>query len=235
MSTSAASPSVATDTTAATHAGAPVGTHAESIDASGSQPAAEIDRSAASTDTATTSNVSATVVYEGDRLGLRAAPNQTIRLRTNASPGTTFQIVFRTNGNFHSLAEATATEDGTAVASLDLTTVEAGTDVRVVVRHEQTTVAEAPGVVIDPESGTATSVTTISGTTARPTTTTPTTYDESEFWSTTTTATATTTPTTTAGSPTEEQADGVGIPGFGVPVALVGLLGVLALARRRTT
>lgn len=228
----------ATSASAATGAPAstPVGTHVESIDASGSQPPAETGRPVASTDATTASNVSATVVYEGDRLVLRAAPNQTIQLRTNASPGTTFQIEFRTNGNFHSLAEATTAEDGTAVARLDLTTVDAGTDVRIVVRHDQTTVGEASGVVIDPESTTETSATTSDGTTARPTT-----YDESEVSYTTTTTTITTTatttatPATTAGSSSERQADGVGIPGFGVPVALVGLLGALALARRRRT
>lgn len=96
---------------------------------------------------ATDTEVNATVVYEGDRVVLHPSEGQTVRLRTNADPGTEFSVELWSNGTLDKLARPTVSEEGPATATLDLTSYDVGTEVRVVVRHDDVKVGQAPAVV----------------------------------------------------------------------------------------
>lgn len=94
----------------------------------------------------TAENVSVTFAHEGERLVLRPADGQNVTLRTNAEPGTRFEIELWSNGTLRSLAEA-VTDDGSATATFDLRGLEPETELRMVARYDDRKVGETTGVV----------------------------------------------------------------------------------------
>lgn len=93
---------------------------------------AETDRSTASADRADAIN--ATILYEGDRLVVRAAENQTVRVRTDADPGTEITVEARAGGEFIKTRNVVVSENGTATATFDFSDVAAGTEFTASVR-----------------------------------------------------------------------------------------------------
>jgi len=89
------------------------------------------------------------IVHEGDSLALDAATDQRIRGETDLAPGTKLEVRVRSAGSspFLLTAEATVSEEGTFEASVDLSGVDAGTTVDVVVRHDGETAAETTGEI----------------------------------------------------------------------------------------
>ncbi len=115
-----------------------------------SQSVQQNDVTVAQTDTTNESrNLTATVVRDGDRLEFTPTREQNVTIRTNATAGTKLMVVLRENGMYTDQYDATVAENGTATLSLDLRSVEPGTNVSLVVRHEQQTLTKASGVVTE--------------------------------------------------------------------------------------
>jgi hypothetical protein len=89
------------------------------------------------------------IVHEGDSLALDAATDQRIRGETDLAPGTKLEVRVRSAGSspFLLTAEATVSEEGTFEATVDLSGVDGGTTVDVVVRHDGETAAETTGEI----------------------------------------------------------------------------------------
>lgn len=159
--------------------------------------------------------LTAEFVYEGERLTLHPTDEQSVRMRTNADPGSELTVELRVDGAFVSEARAPVADDGTATATFDLRQFDSGTEFAVVAPDG----TRADGVVVEASNET---------------THTATTHDESEF-AFTTAATTTATDAPTDGGDTTDGNDGNDgtVPGLGVPMALIALLAALAVARQR--
>ncbi|UPW01321.1 PGF-CTERM sorting domain-containing protein [Halorussus gelatinilyticus] len=145
-------------------------------------------------------------VHDGERLVLENTANQTVKLRTDAEPGE--KVVVKIEGeSFGIMTPEVVAADGTANATFDLSDVPSGTEVNLTL---QSSSKVTEGVILN-ESAMATETTT-DAPTETTTDDTATTTDEIE--------------TTTQGD------NESGIPGFGVPVALLALVAGVAHARR---
>ena len=161
--------------------------------------------------------LSVTFVHEGDRLVVQQATDQTIRVETNAGAGTNLTIEAKSGGEFLKASGVTVAEDGMATGTFDFDDVASGTEFTVSVRDGSRTLAETDGVILN-ESAMATETTTDAPT--------ETTTDDTETTADDTKTTADVPETTTQGDSES------GVPGFGVPVALLALVAGVALARR---
>ncbi|WP_135853669.1 BGTF surface domain-containing protein [Halorussus salinus] len=153
--------------------------------------------------------LSVTFVHEGDRLVVQQATDRTIRVETNAGVGTNLTIEAKSGGEFLKASGVTVAEDGMATGTFDFDDVTSGTEFTVSVRDGSRTLAETDGVILNESAM-------VTETTDAPT---ETTTDDTE-------TTADETGTTTGGDSES------GVPGFGVPVALLALVAGVALARR---
>ncbi|PSP56038.1 hypothetical protein BRC82_02565 [Halobacteriales archaeon QS_1_67_19] len=258
------------------------------------------DERALSSVSADQDDFNATIGHDGDRLVVRAAENQTIRIRTDAEPGTEITVVAKSSSQFLKTQTVAVSDDGTATATFDFYDVAAGTefvasvqkaegssvdgllvnDTATIDAEEPLTVASGSNLTVRGETSAEPGTELVVGAkssdgtsflkTARATvsedgtfaatfnfadvepgtefevavrenaTLTPgpiegvvreTTTDESESAFTTAGETETTSTTTTVRG-TDGHADEFGVPGFGVPVALLALLAAIALATR---
>ena len=157
---------------------------------------------------------------------------------TNLAPGTTINISAHDKGSgaFFWSKTATVTEDRTFGATFDFSGLESGRTFTVELRDQEQTL---PGVVASSseESTTTTSTTTTTITTSTTTTTTSTTTTTITTNTSTTTTNTTTTetvpPVTTQQPITAQSVSKDGLPGFGIPVALVALAAAAVLVVRR--
>lgn len=159
--------------------------------------------------------------YPRETFLVHPAPDQTVIGKTNLRPGTELTVKaindeMNSPKAFTRSTNVTVREDGTFVADLNFTGIEPGTNFSVKVGPGLT---YRDGRVVNESTSIPTVTTTASPTTIASSTT----VDESGF--------STDTPTTDE-SP-DGHADGFGVPGFGVPVALLAILAGLVLALRR--
>jgi hypothetical protein len=121
-------------------AGAPVTTPADASVAGTDGPVADANSSVASGD----ANV--TIDHDGP-LVLRAAPNQTVRVRSDAPAGTETTVTLRSaRYNLLKSSEVTVGDDGTGTATFNLSRVEPGASFTVTARDSD---ARAKGVVVN--------------------------------------------------------------------------------------
>lgn len=90
-----------------------------------------------------------TVQYDGDRLTVAAAPNQTVVGTTDLEPGTTLTVRVRSAGDqpFLKSAEATVEESGRFEVVFDFSVVEPGAEFTLTIAETDT---EVEGVVVEP-------------------------------------------------------------------------------------
>lgn len=126
--------------------GAIVGTPVSTSDVADAS-LAEPTLSVASSETAANGSVSATIVHDGP-LVVRAAPNQTVRVKSNAPAGTEMTVRL-SSGRFNLLkaSQVTVGSDGTATATFNLSGVEPGTTFTATVSEDAET--EVTGVVVN--------------------------------------------------------------------------------------
>lgn len=169
-----------------------------------------------------------------ETLVVHADSEWTIRGETNLQPGTELSVNAESESNipnsFDVSESVTVREDGTFAVSMDVDEGSFGTEMSIEIVHPHGPPLEhVTGRIVNQtvfEEKMSEETTAEPTTSTRTTTTQLTTYDESGFWDTTTTTTSTETPTT------DSQSDETGVPGFGVPVTLVGLLTAFWLTRR---
>jgi PGF-CTERM protein len=159
--------------------------------------------------------LSVTFVHDDEQLAVQQAANQTVRIKTNAGAGTNLTVEAKAGGEFLKADGVTVNEDGTATGTFDFGGVTSGTEFAISVRDGGQTLAETDGVILNESAMTAET------TTDAPT---GTTTDE--------TATMADEPETTTETETTQGDSESGVPGFGVPVALLALVAAVALARR---
>jgi hypothetical protein len=99
---------------------------------------------------------STTFDYDGDRLTLSAAPNQTVAGETDLAPGTNVTVRLRSSdaaNPFLRSLTATVSDDGRFTATTNMTAVEPGATFETTVRydgdHDGDTIAVADGVVTE--------------------------------------------------------------------------------------
>ena len=97
-----------------------------------------------------------TLDYDGDRLTLSAAPNQTVAGETDLAPGTNVTVRLRSSdaaNPFLRMLTATVSDDGRFTATTNMTAVEPGATFEATVRydgdHDGDTIAVADGVVTE--------------------------------------------------------------------------------------
>jgi surface glycoprotein (TIGR04207 family)/PGF-CTERM protein len=174
------------------------------------------------------------LTYDGDQITVNSAANQTISGETSLAPGTTFSVRVQsdqTSGEPFILndQEVVVQADGTFTAELDFSEAAVNSTFTASLRHGGTQVDSAPGKVV--EMATTTTTTEETTTTTTQTTTTEETTTEETTTEETTTEATTTEPTPTS-TTTEGDGGGGGIPGFGIGLALVAVLGAALLALR---
>lgn len=89
-------------------------------------------------------------VYDGERLTVEPAPEQSIRGETDLDEGTELSVRLRSSGENPFLKSTTATvgDDGAFEATFDMTDVDPGTTFEVVVQRNGTAVVNTTGEVV---------------------------------------------------------------------------------------
>jgi surface glycoprotein (TIGR04207 family)/PGF-CTERM protein len=177
-----------------------------------------------------------TSLVNGDEITVESASNQTISGTSTLADGTMVDVRVvsdETPGEGFILTEKEIEiQDGEFAATLDFSGAAVNSTFDVTVTETETgkELATGSGTVVE---ATVTTTTTKTTTTTTPTTTTPTTTTPTTTTPTTTTPTTeTTTQPTDTPTTTEGDGGGGGIPGFGMGIALVAVLGAALLALR---
>jgi PGF-CTERM protein len=103
--------------------------------------------SAVESSNSTAENTTVTITHDGP-LVLRSAPNQTVSVESNASPGTELSVTLRsTKFNLLMSSRVTVSEDGTGTAAFDLSDVGPGVTFSVTAGAD--TDAEVSGIVVN--------------------------------------------------------------------------------------
>ncbi|MFC4450992.1 BGTF surface domain-containing protein [Halorussus aquaticus] len=97
--------------------------------------------------TGVVTNHEVTFVHDGGRLVLETAENQTVRVRSDATPGTEFTVQVKASGEFLKAQKVALGDDGTATAAFDLSDVRGGTEFVASVRQSRDTGVE--GLVVN--------------------------------------------------------------------------------------
>ncbi|UPV75272.1 PGF-CTERM sorting domain-containing protein [Halorussus limi] len=110
----------------------------------------QVDSAVARTDATNQSeNLTASFVRDGEQVVLHPGADQTVRVQTNAENGTMLNLGVWVNGSFAMESIAEVPENGTATFPVDVNALDAstGSEVRLVVRHDDQKLAETAGVV----------------------------------------------------------------------------------------
>ncbi|WP_458185656.1 BGTF surface domain-containing protein [Haladaptatus sp. NG-WS-4] len=181
-------------------------------------------------DTSDANNSSVSLDYEGEKVVLDNAPNQTISGTSTLDSGTNLSVQVHATGTFFKSTVVSVQPNGTFNATFDFEEYEHGTEFGVIVALAgNNSTGSKPLLVVEGvlrNASAPTTTTTLATTTDKQTKTTATAVSDGEA-TTEMKAIAETTTTTTHASESGGQ------PGFGLVVALAALAGSAFLFRRR--